>query len=41
MSKRVFCSFDRDEIEGYLNGGLPVEILGWNMVVALFGKATK
>lgn len=30
MSKRVVCSFDRDEIEGYLNGGIPTEILGWN-----------
>lgn len=30
MSKRVFCAFDRDEIEGYLNGGLPVEVLAWN-----------
>lgn len=30
MSKRVFCAFDRDEIEGYLRGGLPVEVLGWN-----------
>lgn len=30
MSRRVFCAFDRDEIEGYLRGDLPVEVLGWN-----------
>lgn len=30
MSKRVVCSFDYDEIYGYLTGGLPTEVLGWN-----------